>query len=88
MGSKWEKEVHLASAENGNDNFNSACGYCKKKAEHKCKDCLHAKLSNLDLDLDLGLGMGRNVAHVARMDTLMLNVRKSILIKVQNGTRI
>ena len=36
----------------------------------------------------LGLGLGRNVAHVARMDTLMLNVGKSSLTKLQNGTRI
>jgi hypothetical protein len=34
-----EKEVHLASAENGSGDFNGVCGYCKKKAGHKRKDC-------------------------------------------------
>ena len=29
----------MASAENGSGDFNGVCGYCKKKAGHKCKDC-------------------------------------------------
>ena len=76
----------MASAENGNGDFNGVCGYCKKKAGTSARIVRHAKPRNLDLGL--GLGLRRNVAHVARMDTLMLNIGKSILIKLQNGTRI
>ena len=39
-----EKEVHLASAENGSGDFNGVCGYCKKKAGHKRKDC-HVRIA-------------------------------------------
>ena len=81
-----EKEVHLASAENGSGDFNGVCGYCKKKAGHKRKDCPVRKAKQSGSGS--GLGLGRNVVHVARMDTLMLNVGKNSLIKLLNGTRI
>ena len=38
-----EKEVHLASAESARGNFSGICGYCKKKAGHKRKDCPECK---------------------------------------------
>jgi hypothetical protein len=38
-----EKEVHLASADNAKGNFSGVCGYCKKKAGHKRKDCPERK---------------------------------------------
>ena len=38
-----EKEVHLASAESARGNFSGVCGYCKKKAGHKHKDCPECK---------------------------------------------
>ncbi len=34
-----EKEVHLTSAEGTKGTFIGICGYCKKKAGHKRKDC-------------------------------------------------
>ena len=38
-----EKEVHLGSAESAKGNFSGVCGYCKKKAGHKRKDCPERK---------------------------------------------
>ena len=38
--------------------------------------------------LDLCLGLERNVAHVVRINTQMLTVRKISLIKILNGTKI
>ena len=73
----------MTSAENGNDNFYGVCGYCQKK-NTSTRIFHNTKLSNLDLSL----GLERKVAYVARMDTLLLNVGKSTLIKLQNGTRV
>jgi hypothetical protein len=56
----------------------------RKRQDTSARIVLNAKPSKVDLDL----GLVRNVAHVERMDTLMLAVGKSSLIKLLNGTRI
>ena len=38
-----EKEVHLTSADTAKGTFIGVCGYCKKKAGHKRKDCPERK---------------------------------------------
>ena len=47
-----------------------------KMKDTSAKIVQYAKPSNLDLDL--GLGLGRNVARVARMSTVMLNIGKNV----------
>ena len=81
-----ENEVDLANAEKVKGDFNGVCGSPKKMARHRCKVCLvgNAKQSGSGS----GSGSGKNVAHVARIDTLMLNDGKSSWIKLLNGTRI
>ncbi len=61
-------------------------GTARKRQDTNARIVRYAKPSNLDLGL--GLGLGRNAPHVARMDTLMLNVGKNSLTKLRNGTRI
>jgi hypothetical protein len=59
-------------------------GTARKRQDTSARIVRYAKPNNLDL----GLGLGKNAPHVARMDTLMLNVGKNSLIKLLNGTRI
>jgi hypothetical protein len=59
-------------------------GTARKRQDTSARIALNAKPSKVGLDL----GLVRNVARVGRMDTLMLAVGKSSLIKLLNGTRI